>query len=195
MKNRVPANPGRVLITPEDGSAAFYATVTRADNPTEAGDPLSKETLLKDATAALYGLDATAVPDEVLAAARSLISTAQSTADSKCKIVSGSYTGTGTYGSDNPCSLTLPFPPKFGVIASRWSIGFYLSGSDSMWVMVYESSYNSSRHDVGSLTASEADSTVQWYTAGLITVNGSTSESALFQLNVSDETYDYCFFG
>ena len=66
MKNRVPANPGRVLITPEDGSAAFYATVTRADNPTDAGDPLSKETLLKDATAALYGLDATAVPDEVL---------------------------------------------------------------------------------------------------------------------------------
>lgn len=66
MKNRVPANPGRVLITPEDGSAAFYATLMRADNPTEEGDPLSKETLLKDATAALYGLDATAVPDEVL---------------------------------------------------------------------------------------------------------------------------------
>ena len=113
----------------------------------------------------------------------------------KAQIETGYYVGTGTYGSDNPCSLTLPFPPKFGVIASRWSIGFYLSGSDSMWVMVYESSYNSSRHDVGSLTASEADSTVQWYTAGLITVNGSTSESALFQLNVSDETYDYCFFG
>lgn len=66
MKNRVPANPGRVLITPEDGSAAFYATLMRADNPTEEGDPLSKETLLKDATAALYGLDATAVPDDVL---------------------------------------------------------------------------------------------------------------------------------
>ena len=195
MKNRVPANPGRVLITPEDGSAAFYATVTRADNPTEEGDPLSKETLLNDATAVLYGLDATAVPDEVLAAARSLISTAQSTADSRSKIETGSYIGTGTYGSDNPCSLTLPFPPKFGVIASRWSIGFYLSGSDSMWVMVYNSSYNSNRHDVGSLTASEADSTVQWYTAGLTTANGLTSASALFQLNVSDETYDYCFFG
>ena len=195
MRNREPANPGRVLITPEDGSAAFYAILTRADNPTEAGDPLNKETLLKDATAALYGLDATAVPDEVLALARTLISTAQSTADSRSKIETGSYIGTGTYGSDNPCSLTLPFPPKFGVIASRRSIGFYLSGSDSMWVMVYNSSYNSSRHDVGSLTASEADSTVQWYTAGLTTVNGQTSSSALFQLNVSAETYDYCFFG
>ena len=67
MKNRVPANPGRVLITPEDGSAAFYATVTRADNPTEEGDPLSKETLLTDATAALYSLDTSAKPNEVLA--------------------------------------------------------------------------------------------------------------------------------
>lgn len=159
------------------------------------GDLLGKKVLLEDDTAALYGLDATAVPDEVLALARTLISTAQETADSRSKIETGSYIGTGTYGSDNPCSLTLPFPPKFGVIASRWSIGFYLSGSDSMWVMVYNSSYGSSRHDAGSLTASEADSTIQWYTAGLTTVNGTTSASALYQLNVSDETYDYCFFG
>lgn len=195
MKNRVPANPGRVLITPEDGSAAFYAILTRADNPTEEGDPLSKETLLTDATAALYGLDATAVPDGVLVAARSLISTAQSTADSRSKIETGSYIGTGTYGRDNPCSLTLPFPPKFGVIASRWSIGFYLSGSDSMWVMVYKSSYNSDKSDAGRLSASEAGNTIQWYTTGLTTISGQTSSTALFQLNVSDETYDYCFFG
>ena len=65
MKNRVPANPGRVLITPEDGSAAFYATITRADNPTQIGDPLSKATLLQDATAALFGLDDSAVPDDM----------------------------------------------------------------------------------------------------------------------------------
>ena len=194
MKDRVPLYPGRVRLTPVSGQQNTYDMV-RADKPTQEGDPLSKKTLLKDDTAALYGLDATAVPDDVLALARTLISTAQSTADSRSKIETGSYIGTGTYGSDNPCSLTLPFPPKFGVIASRWSIGFYLSGSNSMWVMVYKASYGSSRHDVGSLTASEADSTVQWYTAGLTTVNGQTSSTALFQLNVSDETYDYCFFG
>lgn len=67
MKDRVPANPGRVLITPENGSAAFYATMTRADNPTQEGDPLNKNTLLKDATAALFGLGTDAVPDDVLA--------------------------------------------------------------------------------------------------------------------------------
>ena len=145
-----------------------------ADDPIAEGDPIDKSTLLKDATAALYGLDATAVPDEVLAMARTLISTAQSTADSRSKIETGSYIGTGTYGSDNPCSLTLPFPPKFGVIASRWSIGFYLSGSNSMWVMVYKSSYNSNKSDAGRLSASEASNTIQWYTTGLTTIGGQT---------------------
>lgn len=66
MKNRVSKYPGRVLLIPEDGSAPFYVTMERADEPTQAGDPLNKNTFLKDATAALFGLDPTAVPDDVL---------------------------------------------------------------------------------------------------------------------------------
>lgn len=68
MQDRVPASgmAGRVLITPEDGSAAFYAKIARADNPTQKGDPLNKSTLLTDSTAGLFGLDETAVPDDVL---------------------------------------------------------------------------------------------------------------------------------
>lgn len=67
MKDRVPVNPGRVLVTPENGSAAYYATIKRADNPTQEGTPLNKNSLLKDATAAMYGLGSDAVPDDVLA--------------------------------------------------------------------------------------------------------------------------------
>lgn len=66
MQDRIPTNPGRVLITPEDGSPAYYATMTRADNPTQLGDPLNKNTLLKDSTAAMFSLGADAVPDDVL---------------------------------------------------------------------------------------------------------------------------------
>lgn len=66
MKDRVPVNPGRVLITPENGIAAYYATMTRADNPTQEGTPLNKNSLLKDATAALFGLGTDALPDDVL---------------------------------------------------------------------------------------------------------------------------------
>ena len=65
MQDRISVNPGRVLITPENGSA-YYATMTRADNPTQDGTPLNKASLLKDATAALFGLGADAVPDDVL---------------------------------------------------------------------------------------------------------------------------------
>lgn len=68
MKDRLPTKPGRVLITPEDGSAPYYAVMTRADEPTEDGTPLSKASLLKDTTAAAVGLTSDAVPDEVLAA-------------------------------------------------------------------------------------------------------------------------------
>jgi len=55
MKDRVSKYPGRVLITPEDGSAAFYATVTRADEPVEVGTPINKAALLSDDTAKMLG--------------------------------------------------------------------------------------------------------------------------------------------
>ena len=187
MKNRVPANPGRVLITPEDGSAAFYATLTRADNPTEEGDPLSKETLLKDATAALYGLDATAVPDEVLEAARSLISTAQSTADSKCKIVSGSYTGTGTYGVDNKNSLTFDGKPKLLIVSSTVSSAYGGSRTYPQLIFVYGESGSiasliTNGSDIfASATVSRSGNTVSGYSA----------DAAAQQLNVSGTKYNY----
>lgn len=65
MKDRVSKHPGRALITPEDGSAPFYATITRADEPTQPGDPLGKITFLRDETAAQFNLDETATPDGV----------------------------------------------------------------------------------------------------------------------------------
>lgn len=66
MKDRVPLYPGRVKLTPVSGKENTYDMV-RADEPTQEGTPLSKATFLKDATAALYGLGADAVPDDVLA--------------------------------------------------------------------------------------------------------------------------------
>ncbi len=43
--DRIPADPGRVLITPEDGTEPFYATVERADNPVVEGTLLDADTL------------------------------------------------------------------------------------------------------------------------------------------------------
>lgn len=123
MRDRIPVNPGRVLITPEDGSAAFYATMVRADNPTQEGTPLNKANLLKDATAALFGLGADAVPDDVLERIHDLIA-------GRAQVATGSYTGTGTYGASNPNSLTFDFVPKLVIVAKD---GLHPGGYDTQW--------------------------------------------------------------
>ena len=66
MQDRIPLYPGRVTMTPVAGQANTFDMV-RADDPTQPGTPLNKATLLKDATAALYGMGTGAVPDDVLA--------------------------------------------------------------------------------------------------------------------------------
>jgi hypothetical protein len=63
MKDRNAANPNRYLVTPETGSP-YYATIQRADNPTEEGTPYNKISVLRDATATALGLTAAAVPDD-----------------------------------------------------------------------------------------------------------------------------------
>lgn len=65
MQDRVPLYPGRVKILPVAGQANTFDMV-RADEPTQAGAPLTKATFLKDATAALFGKTNAAVPDDIL---------------------------------------------------------------------------------------------------------------------------------
>lgn len=64
MQDRVSLYPGRVTLTPVAGQENTY-DMKRADQPTQEGDPLSKDTFLKDETSFLYGLDGEAVPDEI----------------------------------------------------------------------------------------------------------------------------------
>lgn len=119
MKDRVPTpgQEGRVLITPESGEP-FYAKIQMADNPTQDGTPLNMTTLLKNATAALYGLTSEAVPDNVF----EKLSNAALISDGGLvgingdtvgvQISTGSYVGTGTTGVSNPLKITLPFRPR-----------------------------------------------------------------------------------
>lgn len=88
------------------------------------GDDLNKANLLKDATAALYDKDSTAVPDDILAAIRSLIATAQSTADTantiasgKSSVLAGAYSGTGSGGAVQ--KITTNFFPKAVLVVDR----------------------------------------------------------------------------
>ena len=67
MKDRVSKYPGRVRLTPVAGSDDLFDLV-RADEPEEAGTPINKNSLLKDETAEMLGLDQAKnpTPDDAL---------------------------------------------------------------------------------------------------------------------------------
>lgn len=193
MKDRVAVNSGRVLITPESGSP-YYATVTRADNPTQEGTPLNKASLLKDATALLFGLGADAVPDDVLVAIKSMIDDANAHADTKAKVEVLSYVGTNTYGSSNPCSLTASFAPEiFWLIAIKNTQGPivpYMGQTDYVTIIptsVFPTQYAANNMGFSSsgtasssrATLSDDGKTITWY----------NSSSALSQCNATNTTY------
>lgn len=79
------------------------------------GNDINKASLLKDATASLYGKGTTATVDDILAAIRPLITTAQSTANAAPKIATGTYAGTG----DTSKVLSLSFTARFLFVGAR----------------------------------------------------------------------------
>lgn len=193
MKDRVPLYPGRVTLTPVSGHANTFDLV-RADQPTQEGTPLNKASLLKDTTAALFGKTNAAVPDDILSLlSKSVIAQGTKITDvlgnliaipagqikDGVKIATGSYTGTGTYGSSNPNSLTFEFNPKlvlvndnyqYGLIAIKGSTGA-LAAANTMQQYV-----------------SWGSNTVSWYCNG-------TRQSANNQYNAAGTTYNYIAIG
>ena len=96
-----------------------------------------------------------------------------------CKIAHGTYVGTGTYGIDNPSSLTFPFRPLVIFMGS--------SNSDKVWVYpatTFNGSTNSNVH----YHLTWRDNGISWY------VNG-TGSGASHQLNTNGATYTYTAFG
>lgn len=149
----------------------------------------------------------------------------QSSALGFTKIQTGSYVGTGTYGKNNPCSLTFDFAPKFVMIP------FYTYDKDNVQlpdgtlkprlVNIYNStSYNwimfsaGLRTEYGGATVdgstygwdyngfgtSESASSAGMGTRGKKSADGKTfywyqSSNASGQLNQSDYTYYWYAFG
>ena len=141
MTDRVPANPNRRLIIPEDGAPPFYATIERADNPIQEGTLLDKAALLKDATAALYGLTSAAVPDDVLKKARELITAAQNTANSASSTANQVYSrarieiGSAVATDTGVLNLSFGIPWKLFILASGYS-GFCTNSMSSFHEIV-----------------------------------------------------------
>lgn len=86
----------------------------------------TKEETLTGDTAARFGLVETAVPNDVLGKIKDLF-------DAGVKLATGSYVGTGTYGEDNPCTLTFDFQPKLVMVYAAECMNDITVTSDIPW--------------------------------------------------------------
>lgn len=103
MTDRNVQYPNRYKLEKVAGTDDIYDLTPAPGTVTEEGTLVNKSTLLKDVTAALYGLGTDAVPDDVLAKIKPQLDSNTSVANSKAQIRTGSYVGTGTE------TVTLPF--------------------------------------------------------------------------------------
>lgn len=104
--------PQRYRLQKVDGTDDIFDLIPTPGEIRNEGTLINKSSLLKDATASLFGLGTSAVPDDVLSKIKTLIDSANTNANTKARIATGSYTGTNTYGASNPCRLTFDFVPQ-----------------------------------------------------------------------------------
>lgn len=96
------------------------------------------------------------------------------------RIETGSYVGTGTYGADNPNTLTFGFAPKLVIINNGDYQGVcWIYGTTGMMSM---------ENGNLSIMSSIKDKTLSWYST-------SSSSSDFKQLNISGRTYYYLAIG
>ena len=104
------------------------------------------------------------------------------------KIATGSYTGTGTYGSSNPCSLTFDFEPKFLMVYST-SPSYLFTPHNGFWQhgFIWGWGINYLKINTGGSSASitKDGKTCSWY----------ASNNAEDQLNTSGVSYGYVAIG
>lgn len=109
------------------------------------------------------------------------------------KIQTGSYVGTGTYGSGNPCSLTFDFVPELLFLTGapsgniQWFIGEYdvrliAIGSPNLLPNEYTNGGLFSAHNKGASKMS--NKTLSWY----------DTRDASNQINADGITYQYIAF-
>ena len=145
-------------ITMKQFNGTDYDTLYPKTKVEQVEGAYSQQQILSDATAALLGLGADAVPDNAFQQIKTLIDNVQSSANSKARVQTGSYVGTGTYGKNNPCSLTFNFAPKLVIIRNT-------EGSET-GIFVYNSKkYLSLGGQFGESfgPCSQSNNTIAWY--------------------------------
>ena len=103
-------------ITMKQFNGTDYDTLYPKTIASQIPDVYSKTNTITTETLAQLGLTADKLPNDAFQQIKTLIDSIQASTDSKVRIQTGSYVGTGTYGARSPCSLTFDFEPKTVVI-------------------------------------------------------------------------------
>ena len=117
------ANEKNIIMKQFNGTD--YDTLYPKTIASQIPDVYSKTDTITAGTLSRLGLTADKLPNDAFQQIKTLIDNVQSSTDSKARIQTGNYVGTGTYGANNPCSLTFDFVPRFFMILG------YSSNSDT----------------------------------------------------------------
>jgi len=175
MTDRIPTqvlNNGALRYAEYDSTGALvqYRYLALADEPTIAGTPLNKNTLLTDAVASILGLSGDSTVSEAL-----------NMAASRCRIQTGTYTGNGTFGAGNANSLTFDFVPSLVYICPN------ANGYGAMWPWLNGAAGFTVQYlnTLQYCTVSISGNAITWY--------GTYNEGA--QLNTNGIVYSYIAIG
>ena len=170
--------PAGAFVTQEELEAAL-AQLDMSGFVQKAGDTMTGPLVLPgDPTASLQ-----AAPKQYIDSVASTLNTALA---SRARIQTGSYVGTGTYGSSNPCSLTFDFMPQLFILfgkansnANYRNMIIAIKGGTQLAFMIGSGS-NPSEAGASGLTFSWGSKTLNWYATYLNN-----------QLNASGVTYNW----
>jgi hypothetical protein len=192
MQDRASTKPNRYAVYDDAHNFIRYEYHERADEPTQAGDALNKANLLPDAVATALGLPGNPQVSDALAKVKILIDNNTTLANSKARIDTGSYVGTGVYGDSNPNTLTFPERPIMLLIFKDVGISGppdyrlaafypYVLPGDYLNASFYRGlgSFQTSNNEMSKYS----NNILSWYTT-----------SANAQMNVSGITYTWAAF-
>ena len=115
-----PATYAEFKAMAEAGTLPIDLAGINADGWQQLATALSKGNLLSDATAALINTLVGSTPSTPDAALAAITGKAQTLYNGRVQIATGSYTGTGTYGSANKNTLVFQFTPKIVIIVPEF---------------------------------------------------------------------------
>ena len=101
-----------------------------------------------------------------------------------CRIICGSYTGTGTYGAASPTSLTTGFAPVLVIVQDTEHVGYDPA------ILIRGMTVGRNNSGKSTLAVSWRDDGVSWYTT-----NTSANLPAAIQMNTAGQVYNYIAFG